>query len=132
LKYVALATVLLDVVFLASGDNSGGHIAHLGGALAGLCFAAALEKGRDLTAGINYVIDAILRLFDRKTWRRKPKMRVYRTHTTTSDREKDYDYNARRKANEAEIDRILDKLKQSGYQSLTTAEKKTLFDAGKK
>ena len=47
-------------------------------------------------------------------------------------RTEDYDYNARKKQQSEEIDRILDKLKQSGYSSLTTEEKKRLFDASKK
>ena len=42
------------------------------------------------------------------------------------------DYNARKKAQSDEIDRILDKLKKSGYESLTTEEKKSLFDASKR
>jgi hypothetical protein len=46
--------------------------------------------------------------------------------------QKDYDFNARKKAQSDEIDRILDKLKQSGYDSLTAEEKKRLFDAGRK
>ena len=46
--------------------------------------------------------------------------------------QKDYDYNARKKAQSDEIDRILDKLKKSGYESLTTEEKKSLFDASKR
>ncbi|KAA3706062.1 DUF6576 domain-containing protein, partial [Bacteroides salyersiae] len=46
--------------------------------------------------------------------------------------EQDYDYNARKKAQSDEVDRILDKLKKSGYESLTTEEKKSLFDASKK
>jgi hypothetical protein len=44
----------------------------------------------------------------------------------------DYDYNARKRDREAEIDRILEKLKKSGYESLTSEEKKSLFDASKK
>ena len=44
----------------------------------------------------------------------------------------DYEYNARKKQQGEEIDRILDKLKKSGYGSLTTEEKKRLFDASKK
>jgi hypothetical protein len=44
----------------------------------------------------------------------------------------DYDYNTRKKQQSEEIDRILDKLKQSGYSSLTNEEKKRLFDASKK
>ena len=50
----------------------------------------------------------------------------------TGDKAKDYDYNARKKQQSEEIDRILDKLKKSGYNSLTTEEKKSLFDASKK
>ena len=49
-----------------------------------------------------------------------------------TNRQKDYDYNARKKAQSEEIDRILDKLKKSGYESLTTDEKKSLFDASKR
>ena len=48
------------------------------------------------------------------------------------DKAKDYDYHARKKQQSEEIDRILDKLKKSGYNSLTTEEKKSLFDASKK
>jgi hypothetical protein len=44
----------------------------------------------------------------------------------------DYDYNARKKQQSEEIDRILDKLKKSGYSSLSTEEKKRLFDASKR
>lgn len=47
-------------------------------------------------------------------------------------RQADYEYNARKKEREAEIDRILDKLRKSGYNSLTDDEKKSLFDASKK
>jgi len=41
----------------ASSSNAGGHIAHLGGALAGLWFATSLSKGADLTAWINWLLD---------------------------------------------------------------------------
>ena len=49
-----------------------------------------------------------------------------------NSRQNDYDYNARKKVQSEEIDRILDKLKKSGYESLTTEEKKSLFDASKR
>lgn len=128
LKYIALVMVGMDLLLMTSG-NAGGHIAHLGGALGGLCFALAMQKGSDITKWINFLIDKIVNLF---SWfsnppRRKPKMKVHYNF-----REKDYDYNARKKAQSEEIDRILDKLKKSGYSSLTTEEKKSLFDASKK
>ena len=49
-----------------------------------------------------------------------------------NDRERDYEYNARKKADNDEIDRILDKVRQSGYASLTPEEKQRLFDASNK
>ena len=125
LKWLALIVIGGDVLFLTSA-NAGGHIAHLGGALAGLWFAVSLNKGRDVTGWINHVWDWVGRCFTPRP--RKPKMKVrYGT-----GRQADYDYNARRKAENDEIDRILDKLKKSGYESLTTEEKKALFDASKR
>ena len=129
IKYLALVVILLDVMSVAS-NNAGGHIAHLGGALAGLWFAARFGKGGDPTAWINYIIEGISSLFQKKRWKRKPKMKVH--YGSVTDREKEYDYNANKKAQSDEVDRILDKLKKSGYESLTTEEKKSLFDASKK
>lgn len=128
LKYMALAVVVIDMMQAASG-NAGGHIAHLGGALAGVLFGYSLSKGVDITSWINIPLDAIAVLFSKKTWQRKPKMKV---HYGSSSHEKDYNYNAQKKAQSDEVDRILDKLKKSGYESLTTEEKRSLFDASKK
>ena len=90
LKYLALIVIGMDVLFLTS-DNAGGHIAHLGGALAGLWFAASLSKGKDLTRWINVVADRVTGLFRPRP--RKPKMKVH--YGANADRQKDYDYNAR-------------------------------------
>ena len=125
LKYLALIVIGTDLLFITS-SNAGGHIAHLGGALAGVWFAASLSKGSDLTSWINKCLDALVSIVSFKP--RKPKMKV---HYGTG-KQKDYDYNARKKAQSDEIDRILDKLKKSGYESLTTEEKKSLFDASKR
>ena len=67
LKYLALIVVLTDLLFITS-SNAGGHIAHLGGALAGLWFAASLNKGKDITSWVNKALDAIAALFSAKTW----------------------------------------------------------------
>lgn len=123
LKYLTLALIVLDLLFITSG-NAGGHIAHLGGALAGFWFAKAFQR-YDATAWINAVIDRVTRLGRRP--RKKPKMTVH-----YGGRAADYDYNARRKANEDEINRILEKIKKTGYNNLTHEEKQRLFDASKK
>lgn len=126
LKYVALFMVVTDLLFVTSG-NGGGHIAHLGGALAGWWFAWSLQNGHDITRWINQVFDWFSGGFKFKTSLKKPKMKVER-----GGKYADYDYNARKKQQSEEIDRILDKLKKSGYTSLTTEEKKQLFDASKR
>ena len=124
LKYVALFMVLLDLMFMTSG-NAGGHIAHLGGAAAGFWFSLGLAKGNDATKWINAVLDFFSGGF--KMPKRKPKMKVH-----YGDCQQQYDYNARKKANEDEINRILEKLKKSGYGSLSDDEKKKLFDASRR
>ncbi len=128
LKYIAIALVMIDLLMITS-SNAGGHIAHLGGDIGGLWFALALRQGRDITAWISRILDGLTNLWNGLFQRKgqKPKMKInYGSH------QQDYDYNARKKAQSKEIDRILDKLKKSGYGSLSTDEKKSLFDASKK
>ncbi len=126
LKYLALIMIITDLLFVTS-NNAGGHIAHLGGALAGWWFAAGLRKGTDVTKWINQAIDWLLGGWKVKRASKKPKMKVH-----YGGRANDYEYNARKKEQDEEVDRILDKLKKSGYGSLTTEEKKRLFDASKR
>ena len=124
LKYVALIVVLTDLLFITS-SNAGGHIAHLGGALAGWLFARGIHSGKyDATAWINKILDAIVGWFHRPS---KPRMKVH-----VGKRAKDYDFNARKKAQDDEIDRILDKVRQSGYDGLSAEEKRKLFDASRR
>ena len=97
-------------------------MAHIGGALFGILFATQMRAGKDVTSLLNKLIDKITNLFSRK-----PKMKV-----TYQRPETDYEYNARKQKEMQTIDAILDKLKRSGYQSLSSEEKKQLFDASKK
>lgn len=128
LKYFALFIVLFDSLYVGS-NNAGGHIAHLGGALAGWWFAYGIARGYDITRWVNGAIDALGGLFRKRERKpRKPKMKVHVNHSRTAD----YDYNARKKSQSDEIDRILEKLKKSGYSSLSDDEKRKLFDASKR
>lgn len=129
LKYLALIVIGSDLLFITS-ENAGGHLAHLGGALGGVLFAFCLAKGIDLTSWINKLLDGIVSIFCIKSWKRKPKMKV--EYNNSFNRKQDYNYNAQKKAQSDEVDRILEKLKKSGYDSLTTEEKKNLFDASKR
>lgn len=131
LKYFALFIVLFDMLYVGS-NNAGGHLAHLGGALAGWWFAKGISQGYDITRWANACIDAIGGLFSKRQRKprkqRKPKMKVHVNNARTAD----YDYNANKKAQSDEIDRILEKLKKSGYSSLSDEEKRKLFDASKR
>jgi len=124
LKYVAVFMVIFDLLFMLT-NNSGGHLAHLGGVLAGIWFALGIKRGHDVTKWINQILDLPLSLS--KLAQRKPKMKVH-----YGGKQQDYDFNTRKKENEADINRILEKIKQSGYGSLSSEEKKKLFDASKR
>lgn len=126
MKYIAGAIVLISVLSV-SGNNSGGEFAHLGGALAGWLFTRLLHKGHDIVAWINVVFDFFNYLFSPSKWyRKRPKKKIY-----SAKEPKDWDFNARKKNRNDEVDKILEKLKRSGYDSLTIEEKKKLFDASK-
>lgn len=129
LSVLAIVTVLLSLILLAS-ENAGGNFAHIGGAVAGWIFASLLGKGCDVTSLITSVSDFILSLWRKlKEHFAKPKMRIKRNAGRHAS---DYDYNARRNEQEDEMNRILDKIKKSGYSSLSDEEKKRLFDTSSK
>lgn len=127
LKYVALIMLLLDLIALRLGSNSGGHIAHLGGALYGYLAATQLKKGRDWSLGF---IAFLERIGSMLTSKRKGRMRVEkgrreRVHV------RDEAWHHSRKARQERIDAILDKISRSGYDSLSKEEKEILFNASK-
>ena len=128
LSTFAVVTVVISVLML-SGDNAGGNFAHLGGAFAGWFMAYMLNRGRDVTDWVNRPIDWFMTLFKKRGGAKKKKGRF--TYSS-SGRNADYEYNARKKASEAEIDKILEKIKNGGYSSLSEAEKKKLFEASSK
>ncbi|MBR1542205.1 MAG: rhomboid family intramembrane serine protease [Bacteroidaceae bacterium] len=130
LKYFAILVIGADLLFI-TGENAGGHIAHLGGAVGGLFFSHFLQRGTDLTHYINLVTDFLLRPFTLKQKSRKPKMKVnyegcYQPNQQTKHKEtEDKQYSTR----ESRIEEIRNKIKQSGYQGLSEEEKKELFNA---
>lgn len=128
LSTFALVVVAMSFLML-SGENAGGNFAHLGGAFAGWLVADMLNKGKDLTQVVNGPIDWVSSLIVRL---RTPRKKKTKFTYTRGGRSADYDYNARKKADEAEVDRILEKVKKGGYASLSEDEKKRLFEASSK
>ena len=125
LKYIAVFFVLTSLFGITS-NNGGGELAHLGGALAGYLFVVSLRHGKDLTKGISIMLDTLSNLFGPR--KLKVKHNPNRKKPTMSDAE----FNMNKARNMVEIDRILDKIKTSGYENLSTEEKKKLFEQGKK
>ena len=123
--YIALIVFAIDFISLTSLENPGGHVAHIGGAIVGYLFANQYKKGKDFTLPISRFLDSIANLFKKRKHKGAHKVVYKRT-------ESDSDYNYRKTEESNKIDAILDKLKQSGYNSLSSEEKRQLFDAGKK
>jgi membrane associated rhomboid family serine protease len=121
LKYVAAFYVLLSVISI-SVSNPGGNIAHLGGAAWGWLFIWQLGKGRDLGSWIEKLLNGLSVVF-------KPKNKLKVSYKQTP--RDDYEYNRMKNAEQEEINRILEKIAKSGYDSLTKSEKELLFRQGK-
>jgi len=114
--YVALVIFVLTSAVDFS-VNSGGKLAHIGGALFGYIYTAGLKKGRDRGKMINRIIDKLLTLF-------KPRKKMKVTYKKPKN---DYDYNKIKAERQAKINMILDKISKGGYDSLTKEEKDILF-----
>lgn len=110
LKYLALAFIVIDVLAI-SGFNAGGSIAHIGGALLGFVYIKRLQNGRDWSSILG------------RRGRRRQKLRVVRNEYPVHEEPL--------VPNQEVVDRILDKISQSGYDSLSKAEKEALFKASK-
>jgi len=121
LKYVALVSFILTTL-IDFYNNTGGKVAHIGGALFGYIFIMQYKKGTDLGKPVNAIISWIQNLF-------KPKSNMKVTYKRPI---KDEDYNANKRAAQKRIDEILDKISKSGYDSLSKDEKEFLFKQGNK
>ena len=123
IKYIAAFTVLLSFIG-TYGENAGGNIAHLGGALIGFIYIKQLQAGTNWGIWVTATLDWIKGLF-----REKPKVKVsYRKDRPAAPRSAGKGPNY----TQEEIDAILDKISAGGYESLTKEEKEKLFNASKK
>lgn len=124
LKWLAVIVVVMDLLSLA-GENAGGSLAHLGGAFFGLLFGLMAGQGKALFSKENPFLFSSLR--------KKKNRSGKKYHRAKEERIYDVDqaYRNQRKREEDKRDAILDKIKQSGYDSLTAEEKKFLFQESK-
>jgi membrane associated rhomboid family serine protease len=124
LWHVAAVILTIDLIQLPM-QNTGGHIAHLGGAIFGYIYIKLLQQGTDLSKGISKLQDVV------ENWSKpKPKHSFKKVHRNTNPT-KSASSNTEKDMHQKKIDAILDKISQSGYDSLTKEEKQYLFKAGK-
>jgi len=127
LKYIAIVLVIIDLFSISRG-NPGGHIAHLGGALWGFLYIRRLKRGSDLTEYMPKIKwKKVLSYF----YSDKSKSKFKHVHVNKKPVSDD-EYNKVRAENQEQIDKILEKISKSGYDSLTKEEKALLFDASNK
>ncbi|MBQ7423685.1 MAG: rhomboid family intramembrane serine protease [Prevotella sp.] len=114
-KWFVCGYVVIELLSaLATTNDSVAHFAHLGGMLFGYLMIRHWNNNRS----------------DGDNWEKHFRMPFGNRSKKNDGRtgNADWDYNARKKSKQEEVDRILDKIRKSGYDSLTEKEKKTLFE----
>ena len=146
LKYIVAVFMLLDLVAISSNSNTGGSFGHLGGALMGYVIARQLQQGNDLTAPVNELLHKITSFFNDLFSNEKPRPKMAYKNPKVKQKQKTATSRPRTKSSnrgnrssdsqnlshQEKVDAILDKIKESGYESLSKEEKEYLFNASKK
>ncbi|PIF60504.1 rhomboid family intramembrane serine protease [Flavobacterium sp. 11] len=126
LWHITAVIVIVDLMQLRS-ENMGGHISHLSGAFFGFIFIKLLQNGTDLSTVVTRIIDFFANLFKKNT--ATPFKKVHKNYSKPL--EKSVSKIVTKDKSQQQIDEILDKISQSGYDSLTKEEKEFLFKVGK-
>ena len=133
--------MLLDLVAISWNSNTGGSFGHLGGAAMGYIIARQLQQGNDMTAPVGNLVQKISNFFGElfSSDRPKPKMayknpKVKQKQHSSSRRSNrgNHSSDSENLTHQEKVDAILDKIKKSGYESLSKEEKEYLFNASKK
>jgi membrane associated rhomboid family serine protease len=121
IKYIAVFIFILTSV-LDFSVNSGGKLAHIGGALFGYFYTMSYKRGKDPVRWFNKIADSLATLF-------KPSKKMKVTYKRSAD---DYEFNMAKAERQGQINKILDKISKGGYDSLTKEEKDMLFRESQK
>jgi membrane associated rhomboid family serine protease len=122
IKYIAAFFIVVSLIG-AVQTNIGGNVAHLGGALMGFVYTKQLQAGVNWGGWITAILGWIGGIF-------QPRSKVKVTYRKTETKKNPA--SAFSKATQSEIDTILDKISDKGYESLSKDEKEKLFNASKK
>ncbi len=128
-KWFVMIYVAIELFSALSSPGDGvAHTAHLGGMLFGYFMIRYWNRhpgmGYNRNSGWQF-FDNMRQNFER---RRNNRRSWSKQEESGGAKETDWEYNARKKAKQDEIDQILDKIRKSGYDSLTKEEKQKLFD----
>lgn len=127
LWHITAVVLIIDLMQIQS-DNMGGHISHLAGAFFGFAYIKALENGTDMSLIISRIIDVFANIFRKSP--STPFKKVHKNYSKPVEKRTVSRIITKDKAQQ-QIDEILDKISQSGYDSLTKEEKDFLFKSGK-
>ena len=133
IKYIALFYVIMSLA-QSTGANAGGNLAHLGGAALGFIFIRQLQSGTDLGIPVHWFITFVKSFFVhqpkvRVTYKRSASEKASSKTKTSTTKETSASTSD---VSQEEIDSILDKISQHGYETLSKEEKQKLFNAGSK
>lgn len=117
LKYIAAFVVIIDLLSISAEENLGGHLAHLGGALTGYLYIRSYRRSGNWFSWW----PRLEALAARPVQRRKPKVAYVNPNARPSVKK---DESADK---QKQLDAILDKIRASGYDSLSKQEKDFLF-----
>jgi len=136
LRWLAIFYVVYDLLSI-TGENAGGHIAHLGGAVFGAIYGYYFRNGNDILKPINNLFDNFKSTFESvEVIEPKPKMKVHRNENyyedisenknTYTEYKSNFSTNTKSQTDEERINQILDKISKEGYDGLTSEEKEFL------
>ena len=144
-KWIVMGSIVVEL-FSAIGTSNDGvaHLAHLGGMLFGFILIRYWKKHPYSGYG-DFGMNRGHQFFDRmkNTWEQRggrdtgdatngnSESWSNTSQSNNANNRSDWDYNAQKKQQQEEVDRILDKIRKSGYDSLTKDEKQKLFDSSK-
>jgi membrane associated rhomboid family serine protease len=126
LIYLVLILIVIDLIQLPM-SNTGGHLAHIGGAFFGYLYIKLIQNGTDITLWFEKINSFFATLIGTK--KATPFKKVHKT--VAIKQEKTVSKIITKDKTQRQIDEILDKISKSGYDSLSQNEKEFLFQAGK-
>ena len=145
-KWIVVGSVAVELFSAVGTSNDGvAHLAHLGGMLFGFLLIRYWREHPYSGYG-DFGMNKGHQFFDRMkhTWEQRSGRsagsydRQSRSgwagtsQSNTAGSDSDWDYNARKRREQEVVDHILDKIRKSGYDSLSKEEKQKLFDSSRK